>query len=69
MAERTQKKEKKGKAKSISKEKQRRAPNVKSVFPDLDEDSDEHKSCDLRGSKYCIVHTWQKGWLDQKSEM
>ena len=46
------KKEKKGKAKSISKKKQRRAPNVKGVFLDLDEDSDEPTSCNFRGLKY-----------------
>jgi hypothetical protein len=34
--------EKENKAKSVSKKKQRRAPDVKGVFPDLHEESDEN---------------------------
>jgi hypothetical protein len=56
------KKEKKDKAKSISKKKQRRSSIVKGVFPDFDEDRDEHLSCDICGLKYCTVqYTLCKG--------
>ena len=62
MAKRELKKEKNGKAKSTSKKKQRRSPIVKGVFPDFDENSDEHSSCDICGLKYCTVQcTFCKG--------
>jgi len=52
MAKKELKKEKEGKAKSICKKKERRAPTVKGVFADFD----EHWSCDICGLKYCTVH-------------
>jgi hypothetical protein len=64
LAKRKLKMEKEGRAKSIPKQEQRRAPNVKGVLPDLHEDSDENTPCGLCGLKYCSVHCVQKGdWI------
>ena len=64
LAKRKLKVEKEGNAKSIPKKKQHRASNIKGVFPDLHEESDENTPCGCCGLKLRSVQSVQKGdWI------
>ena len=64
LAKRKLKVEKEGNAKSIPKKKQHQASNIKGVFPDLHEESDENTPCGCCGLKLRA-----EGWLDQVPSM
>jgi hypothetical protein len=57
--------EKYGKAKFISKKKQRRASNLKGVSPGVYEDVDENTPCGFCG----FITLCAKGWLDRVPDM
>jgi hypothetical protein len=62
-AKRKLKMDKEANAKSIPDKKKGRASNVKVVFPDLHEDSDENTSCGFCGSYYSVYYVQKCDWI------